>query len=258
MSAQLVARRLSYEVGRARLLAQVSSRFDSGQLTMLIGNNGAGKTTLLRTLAGFLKPTSGSVSINGDDLRTLSLKALARRRAVLPQHDALNASFSVQEIVAFAALPYTHRTIHRRIAGLFAEIIESLEIKHLQQRLYHSLSGGERQRVRLARVILQARLSEQPPGWLLLDEPLTYLDWGHQHKLLAYLHRLADEGLGVLAILHDLNLARQYAAQLCLLHNGKMLAFGKSREVLSQDNVRNVFGMDVAIDRSSSNLGVSV
>jgi len=245
--AQLVARRLSYEAAQARLLERVSSRFNAGQLAMLIGNNGAGKTTLLRLLAGFLKPAAGSVSINGDDLRALSLKALARRRAVLPQHDALNASFSVQEIVAFAEMPYAHRAIYRRSPSLKAEIVELLEIKHLQQRLYHSLSGGERQRVRLARVILQARLSEQPPGWLLLDEPLTYLDWGHQHKLLAYLRRLAGEGLGVLAILHDLNLARQYAAQLCLLHNGKMIAFGESREVLNKDNVRNVFGMDVAL-----------
>ena len=238
---------LSYRVGRACLLDQINSRFSKGQVNMLIGNNGAGKTTLLRLLAGFLKPGSGSISIDGDSLSDLSLRELARRRAVLPQHDSLNTVFTVDEIVGFAELPFIEQSENQyamtHFQELKKEIIEELEIKDLQERLYHTLSGGEKQRVRLARVILQAKLSEQGTGWLLLDEPLTSLDWGHCHKLLNYLHRLATESLGILAVIHDLSLVLQYADEVCMLHERQVYATGSSADVLSEENLKNVFNV---------------
>ena len=210
---------------------------------MLTGNNGAGKTTALRLLAGFLKPCTGSILINGNNLAQFNLKQLARRRAVLPQHDSLNTILSVSEIVDLAALPFNDKSIRRPLKELTAEIIETLEIKHLRDRLYHTLSGGEKQRVRLARVILQARLSHQETAWLILDEPLNSLDWGHRYKLLDYLRHLATKGLGILAVLHDLNLVLQYADQVCLLHNGRIFAHGRGYDVLSKDNIREVFNI---------------
>ena len=214
---------------------------------MLIGNNGAGKTTLLRLLAGFLQPDSGSIFIDGDSLSELSLTELACRRAVLPQHDALNTVFAVDEVVGFAKLPFNNQSANQyamtHFQQLKKEVTEELEIKGLQDRLYHTLSGGEKQRVRLARVILQAKLGEQGTSWLLLDEPLTSLDWGHGHKLLNYLHRLASEGLGILAIMHDLNLVLQYADEVCMLHRGQVYASGCSADVLNEKNVKNVFGV---------------
>lgn len=249
MTQYLISHDLSYHAGQTCLLDRINSRFSSGQINMLIGNNGAGKTTLLRLLAGFLKPSSGSISINGKDLHSLNLKQLARRRAVLPQHDTINTVFSTHEIISFAELPFadqsTNPSVIIRTKKLKAEIIEELEIKDLQDRLYHTLSGGERQRVRLARVILQARLSYRDTGWLILDEPLASLDWGHQHKLLDYLRYLATEGLGILLVLHDLNSVLQYADEVCLLHEGQVFESGRSSDVLSEDNVRNIFKVNV-------------
>ena len=245
MTQYLTSHSLSYHAGRTCLLNQINSRFSSGQVNMLIGNNGAGKTTLLRLLAGFLKPSAGSVSINGKELAALNLKQLSRCRAVLPQHDTINTIFSVCEIVSFAELPFTDQSARVRIKELRKEILEELEIKDLQDRLYHTLSGGEQQRVRLARVILQARLGHGDAGWLMLDEPLTSLDWGHQHKLLYYLRRLATEGLGILVVLHDLNSVSQYADEVCLLHKGQVFASGSSADVLSEDNVKNVFKVKI-------------
>ena len=249
MTQYLTSHSLSYHAERTCLLHQINSCFSSGQVNMLIGNNGAGKTTLLRLLAGFLKPSAGSISINGNDLSALNLKQLARRRAVLPQHDTINTIFSVCEIVGFAELPFTDQSAEQseriRAKKLRKEIIEELEIKDLQDRLYHTLSGGERQRVRLARVILQARLGHRDTGWLMLDEPLTSLDWGHQHKLLYYLRRLATEGLGILVVLHDLNSVLEYADEVCLLHKGQVFAAGSSTDVLSEDNVKNVFKVKI-------------
>ena len=248
MTQYLMSHDLSYHVGRTCLLARIDSRFDKGQVNMLIGNNGAGKTTLLRLLAGFLKPDSGSIFIDGERLSDLSLIELARRRAVLPQHDALNTVFSVDEVVSFAKLPFSNQSVNRHtlrhLQRLKEEIIEELEVRDLQDRLYHTLSGGEKQRVRLARVILQAKLSKEGTGWLLLDEPLTSLDWGHQHKLLNYLHRLATEGLGILAIMHDLNSVLQYADDVCMLNRGQVCATGRGVDVLSQKNMKNVFGVN--------------
>ena len=247
MTHHLTSHDLSYRVGRACLLDRINSRFNKGQVNMLIGNNGAGKTTLLRLLAGFLKPGSGSISIDGNSLSDLSLRELARRRAVLPQHDALNTVFSVDEVISFAELPFSDQSANQyaktHLQKLKEEIIEVLEIKDLQDRLYHTLSGGEKQRVRLARVILQAKLGEQGKGWLLLDEPLTSLDWGHCHKLLNYLHYLATEGLGILAVMHDLNSVLQYADEVCMLHQGRVYATGRSADVLNEKNVKNVFNV---------------
>ena len=247
MTLHLRSHDLSYRAGPTCLLNRINNRFNKGQVNMLIGNNGAGKTTLLRLLAGFLKPDTGSISIEGDSLSTLSLIELARRRAVLPQHDSLNTVFTVDEIIGFAKLPFTGQSTNQyamiHFQELKKEIIEELEIKNLQNRLYHTLSGGEKQRVRLARVILQAKLGEQGTGWLLLDEPLTSLDWGHCHKLLNYLHRLATEGLGILVVMHDLNLVLQYADEVCMLHEGQVYASGRSADVLNEENLKNVFGV---------------
>ena len=243
MTQHLTSHNLSYYAGHSCLLNQVDSRFVSGQINMLTGNNGAGKTTLLRLLAGFLKPSAGSISINGNDLCRLNLRELACCRAVLPQHDALNTIFSVREIVGFAELPFTNQPTRQAVKSLKEETLAELEITHLQDRLYHTLSGGEKQRVRLARVILQTRLSRQETAWLMLDEPLTFLDWRHQHKLLDYLQRLATEGLGILAVLHNLNLVSQYADEVCLLHNGRVFASGRSADVLNENNMRDIFKM---------------
>ena len=242
MTNHLTSHNLSYSAGRTCLLDRVSSCFSAGQINMLTGNNGAGKTTLLRLLAGFLKPDSGSITMNGDKLSDLSLRELARRRAVLPQHDAINTIFTVDEIVSFAELPFAYQSKQQAIKELRKEITEELEIKHLQDRLYQTLSGGEKQRVRLARVILQAKLSRQETPWLMLDEPMSSLDWGHQHKLLDYLRRLATEGFGILAVLHDLNLVMQYADEVCLLHNKRIFASGHSADVLDENNMRDIFG----------------
>ena len=241
MTNHLIADNLSYYTRHTCLLKQVDCCWQAGQLNMLTGNNGAGKTTLLRLLAGFIKPHSGSISISDDNLANFSLKELARRRAVLPQHDSLNTIFSVSEIIDFAALPFSYKSMRKSMDKLKKKITEALEIKHLQNRFYHTLSGGEKQRVRLARVILQARLSQQKTAWLMLDEPLNSLDWGHQHKLLDYLRQLASKGLGILIVLHDLNLVLQYADEVCLLHNGQVFASGSSADVLSKDNIKQVF-----------------
>ena len=255
MTLHLTSHDLSYRAEPTCLLNRINNRFNKRQVNMLIGNNGAGKTTLLRLLAGFLQPDSGSISIDGDNLSKLSLIELACRRAVLPQHDSLNTVFTVDEVVGFAELPFTDQSANQytmtHFQELKREIIEELEIKDLQSRLYHTLSGGEKQRVRLARVILQAKLGEQGTSWLLLDEPLTSLDWGHCHKLLNYLHRLTTEGLGILAVMHDLNLVLQYADEVCMLHEGQVYACGRSADVLNKKNLKNVFGVASNFGKSS-------
>lgn len=247
MTERLESHSVSYYASNCCLLCEVSSRFQAGQFSVLAGKNGAGKTTLLRLLSGHWQPRTGTILIDGCDLRTMSLLELAQKRAVLPQHDELNAIFTVREIVDFALLPYAGLLTAAKIKEQRDTVLAELDLHPLQSRIYTSLSSGERQRVRLARVIFQAKLSCDEPAWLILDEPLTSLDWGYQHKLLSYLCRLSSQGLGVLAVLHDLNLVLQYADYVCLLRDGQLAVAGPSEEVLDGGNIRDVFGIEAEL-----------
>jgi iron complex transport system ATP-binding protein len=171
---------------------------------------------------------------------------------VLPQESALTFPFTVQEVVLMG------RTPHERTAGraeddaIVCAALEAVECQMLTDRIYTTLSGGERQRVQLARVLAQiwdARSTSQPPGarYLLLDEPTASLDLAYQHGTLDIARRFARAGVGVLAILHDLNLAAQYADRLAVLQAGRMVALGTPAQVLQPSLIERVFAIPALV-----------
>jgi iron complex transport system ATP-binding protein len=248
----LQASDIEVRLGGATRLRQVSLRLPPGELHALLGPNGAGKTTLLRVMAGDLRPDGGSVQLNDRELNRFSARALARCRAVLPQTDHLQFAFSARDVVAlgrFAAVDQGPR----QEAAIVEEALTAAGVLHLADRPYPELSGGERARVRFARVMAQLWVADaQASRYLLLDEPTAALDLAHQHACMAMATCLAAGGIGVLAILHDPNLAMRYAHRVTLLSEGRAVTSGAPEEVLSAERLSAVYGVPVAVDRLPS------
>ena len=248
-AAELRADALWRRRGERVLLRDVSVAFGAGRLTALVGGNGAGKTTLLQLLAGH-PPDAGVVLMNGVPVVGQDAGVVARRRAVLPQSDELNVPFSVREVVELAFSPFAGVVAAPELARAADEVMRRLDVAGLARRVYLSLSGGEKQRTRVARVVLQALCGRDGPRYLLLDEPMTALDVAWQHEVMRYLKELAACGYGVVAVVHDLNLARRYADDVCLLRHGRIAACGEAARVLDERNIREVFDVDVALIES--------
>ena len=236
------------------ILQGVGLGSEPGRVTALIGPNGAGKSTLLHLLSGALAPDRGEVSLDGRALAAWPQGALARRRAVLPQSLELSFPFRALEVVLMGRSAHGGRSSHAHDLEVALAALAEVDAGHLAERIYPTLSGGERQRVQLARVMAQIwpEPGEQAARHLLLDEPTNNLDLAHQHRLLAFARRLAETGVGVLAVLHDPNLAALYGDRIVLLVDGRVQAEGSAEAVLTETEIETAFDLKVAIQRHPS------
>jgi iron complex transport system ATP-binding protein len=244
----LEAREVTVEADGTRLLDGVSVEVPPGQVTAVVGPNGAGKSTLLAVISGERTPSAGEVWLEGRRLAEWPRIERARTRAVLPQDSTLAFAFTALEVVLIGRTPHVRGAEQPADLAIARAALEAAGAADLEARLYPTLSGGERQRVQLARVL--AQIWEAPPAgarYLLLDEPTSSLDLAHQHDTLALARRFAAEGAGVVAILHDLNLAAQYADRIVVLRNGRLIAAGSAGEVLTPEVILEVFGMPVIV-----------
>ncbi len=242
----LKASGLSFAIAGCPLLVKVDVTLAPGTVTAVVGPNGSGKTSLLKLLSGELAPTAGAVTLQHKDLSKWSARERAQLIAVLPQHSGLHFPFTVEDVIALGRYP--HSSGQQRDHEIVEQVIAQVDAEHLRQRSYMTLSGGEKQRVHLARVLAQVwEASELGARYLLLDEPTSALDLAHQHLALATAQHMAMQGVGVLVILHDLNLAAQYADQVLLLKAGQTVAQGDSYSVFTVDNIRQVFEVDVQL-----------
>lgn len=247
----LVAERVSLEAEGRLLLDAVSLQLRPGEVHVLLGPNGAGKSSLLRLLAGDVQAQAGQVLLNGRRLQDWTARERARLRAVLPQGDNLRFGFTAAEVVGLGRLAARTGSPEQE-AALIEQALSDTDAQALAARRYPSLSGGERQRVQLARVMVQL----VTPGsqdlrdrYLLLDEPTAALDLAHQHSCLALVRQKAREGAGVLAVLHDLNLALRIADRVSLLHQGRLLAQGAPDEALQPELLQQAFGAALSFRR---------
>ena len=245
----LFAAAVTVRLGRNVVLADVSLTLQPGQVAALIGPNGAGKSTLLRVLCGDLAPEAGSVSIGGRRIGTFGIQHLAETRAVMAQTPAVMFDFTVAEVVRMGWVQdalYRHEVAERA----FAEVAAACKIEDLLERTYRTLSGGEQRRVQFARALLQIwRDNGDPePRYLMLDEPTANLDLAHELAVLRMAREVADAGVGVLAVLHDLNLAARFADELTLLHNGRVVSSGSPCRVLDADTLAAVYGTSIIVE----------
>lgn len=227
------------------LLSPLDVCFSPGRVTAVLGPNGAGKSTLLGLTAMHRRGQTGQVRLNGVDITRQDARQLALQRAFMPQDTATAFDFTVRDIVELGRYPHRHRpTAHE--AALVEAAMQATGVSGLQDRVLNTLSGGEKARAQLARVLSQIwePLESGQPRWLLLDEPTAALDISHQHHVLGMVRQWAlAQGVGVVAVLHDVNLALRYADDVLLLKSGLAAGWGPVRSVLTPAAVGAVWGV---------------
>ena len=213
-------------------LAGVTAALQPGTLTAICGPNGAGKTTLLRALAGL---QSGPITLGDQPLSAIPPRTRAQAIGYLPQHGEAAWNLTAKALVRLGRLP--HRTSAAEDEAACHTALAALDLLDLAQRPIHTLSGGERARVLLARVLAGS------PRWILADEPLASLDLAHTRTLLQHLRRLADQGVGVIVVVHSLAHAMNHAGRALVLHEGRLAADGLPETALSADVLERVWGV---------------
>lgn len=231
--------------GKTEIIRGIDLAVKPGERVAVIGPNGAGKSTLLGALAGDRSLAKGHVLLDGKPLPRWSKRDLAKRRAVLPQHSNVAFDFTGLQVAMLGLLAHRDRLSERQMRELAEQALGETEALAFADRPYTVLSGGERQRVQLARVLVQCDAEPAAMPFLLLDEPIAGLDLSHQHAALASARRRADRGLGVLAVLHDLNMAARYADRVAIMEQGRITALGSADAVLEPARLSAVFATPI-------------
>ncbi len=229
---------VSQDYGWGQVLNDISFHLAEGENFGIIGPNGSGKSTLIRVISGLLSPSQGEVRFRGKPVHTYRKKELARQIAVLEQEGTALLPFSVKDVVAMGRYPWLKlfSDINSEDERIIAEVLKTLGLWEVRAKPVNTLSGGQRQLVSLARAMAQQ------PSALILDEPTTYLDIGHQVLVMQHVRRwYMEQGITVIMVLHDLNLAGQYCDQLLLLEQGQIRAWGKAAEVLDEGTITSVY-----------------
>ncbi|GAA4434767.1 heme ABC transporter ATP-binding protein [Ravibacter arvi] len=236
---------VGYKANGRSLITDVSLRIEAGRFVAIVGPNGAGKSTFLKLLTGELTPACGSIRLEGRDLKRYRQPELARRRAVLAQQNHVSLPFSVREIVMMGRYPFHKNAPEERDFAIVEACLREVEMLGLADRVFPTLSGGEQQRAQLAKAL--AQIWEITGAFLFLDEPTNGLDLRHQCHSLEIARQLAGKGTGVVAVLHDLNMALQYADEVVMMQHGKVYAKGRPEETLTEENIRRVFDVQVRL-----------
>lgn len=236
----------SFSVGQRVLLEPLTLALPTRNVIGLIGHNGSGKSTLIKLLARQQTPTGGLISFEGKRLEEWRDRPFARKVAYLPQQTPAAAGMLVGELVALGRYPW-HGALGRfgvEDRKMVEEAMELTDVAIYRDRAVDTLSGGERQRVWLAMLVAQN------PDCLLLDEPTSALDIAHQIEVLSLVRRLTEErGLGVILVLHDVNMAARFCDEILALHSGTLIARGRPEEILTPDQLQAIYGTRMGVMR---------
>ena len=238
--------RISFKYGEKRVLQDVTFSVEKGEFFGILGPNGSGKSTLLNLIDGLRLPCEGEVRLKGVAPGRMKRKALARLVAVVPQEQSWVFPLTVEEVVLMGRSPHLGRFAFEseRDFAVVRSAMAAADLLPFSARIMETLSGGERQRVWIARALAQE------PEIILLDEPTASLDIAHRIDTFDLFRALSKKkGLTVVAVTHDLNLASLYCDRIALLDQGRLNALGRSEEVLTESNIREVFGVNVVVDR---------
>ncbi len=234
---------ISFSYNTKEVIKNISLALEQGEFLGIIGPNGAGKSTILKILGGILKAKKGTVLVLNRDMDTMDQKQRAQKIAFVPQETHFALNFSVEDIVLMGRFPYL-RAFQRESKNDLEAVEHALghaDILEFRKRPINSLSSGERQRVVLARALAQQ------PEILLLDEPTSHLDLHHQYAIMEFLKKMNTEGMSIIIVNHDLNLASLYCERLVLIHEGSVHSEGTPRILLNEETLRNVYRTNVKI-----------
>ncbi|MCO8182679.1 MAG: ABC transporter ATP-binding protein [Tropheryma whipplei] len=230
--------KLSFSYGKNKVLHDISIEIKRGSFIAIIGANGCGKSTFLRSIAG-LNRFEGDILLDKQHIRRLKPKNLAKHIAFLPQQVNLPEGLTIADLVSRGRYP--HQSILHRWTKtdekVVKESLQAVQASHISQRAIEAVSGGQRQRALIAMVLAQQTRI------LLLDEPTTFLDIAYQYEILELLASLNRESKTIICSLHDLNQAARYASHLFVMGEGRIIASGEPKKVITENLIENAFGL---------------
>lgn len=234
---------VSFQYNSTLSLDKVSLKLYESETLGIIGPNGSGKTTLLKCINKILKPKGGSIFLNGNNVHKMSRMEIAKHIGYVPQSSTSAQALTVFEVVLMGRRPHIGWQSSDKDIEKAWEVLGLLKIESLAMRSFNELSGGEQQRVIIARSLAQeAKI-------LLLDEPTSNLDIRHQLEVMELSRELVDkQKLTVVVAIHDLNLASRYCDKIVMMKTGQIVAAGKPTDVLTPENIKSVYGVEVAIN----------
>lgn len=242
----LEARKISYSHRQFSILNDISLLVDNGELLVIVGPNGAGKSTLLSLLANEMGTDGDAVMFKNKNFRKWDGKELPYHKAKFSQSNNQDIPLSVKEVVMMGRYPYFNAIPHKEDNDAVAKAMHETDVAALEHRDYNSLSGGEKQRVHLARVL--AQLDNTVTNKLVfLDEPLNNLDVLHQHRILHTIKNFTGRGNTAVMVLHDLNLAAQFADRVMLLKKGKVVSHDVPNKVFTREIISSVYNFPCTV-----------
>lgn len=244
MTSVFELRNVSYKYDETPILQEISLQIPRNLITGILGPNGSGKTTLLKVLSGISKPNEGYVRLNDKPLEEYSRPEIARQIAFLEQNNSTSLPFTVREVVEMGRYPWLKplASLSLKDREIIDYALQCFNLIEKQDQIVETLSGGERQLVSLARAMAQE------PQILILDEPTTYLDIGHQSMVMEYLRKWHRKyRTTILMVMHDLNLSSQYCDHLIVLKQGRTVATGGKKEVLCEDLIARIYKASFAM-----------
>ncbi len=237
----LESKNLKIKYGSKVIIENANFKVNEEEIVTIIGPNGSGKTTLIKALSRFIKQDSGQIFLRGQDIYSVPTKKIARQVAILPQQKHVSPDISIEKLVSYGRYP--HLNFGQRISQKDREIIdwaiEKTGLEDIKDRYMGKLSGGESQRAWIAMALAQK------PEILILDEPTTYLDISYQLEILELIKDLNKSlGITVIMVLHDLNQAARYSDKIYVLKEGNICAYGRPRNIIEADLIKDVFRIE--------------
>lgn len=233
---------LSKKYFNKTVVDDVSFEIPKGKVTSFIGPNGAGKSTVMGMISRLIKKDSGEVNFKGKDILNWRGKDLAKNLAILSQSNNINIKLTVRELVSFGRFPYSKSHLTKEDNEIVDDALNAMELYEMADKFIDELSGGQRQRAFIAMIIAQ------DTEYVLLDEPTNNLDIYHSISVMQTVEKLSHEyGKTVVVVLHELNLASFYSDYICAFKDGKILKFGTSKEIMTNEILNELYRVDFEI-----------
>ena len=233
---------VQYNIGKTEIIKNISVEILPGEFTMILGTNGSGKSTFLKLFSGTIAPVSGEIFYGDEKLSSLKVENISKIRAVLSQRTDVAFPITAAEVVMMGRYPHFNFNPNKKDEDVVREVMALMNVEKFASRNYLTLSGGEKQRIQFARALAQIwNTDPQTISYLFMDEPLTGLDIHYQQSFLKIATSLLHPKLILVAVMHDINLAMQYADKVIFLKKGMLAAAGKTKDIISEDLIENVF-----------------
>ena len=255
----IYSEKISLKYNDKSILEDINIEIKKGMILSILGPNGAGKSSLLNILSGDVESNIGNVFYDNTDIKNISIQERAFIRSVMSQNQPIVFDFSVRDIVEMGWLDKGNIRYSNNINNAIIGVLNDCEIAHLEKRKFNTLSGGEQRRVHFARSLIQLwrESGNKDSRYLMLDEPTSNLDLSHQIKLMNMLKKLANDGVGILLILHDLNLAFNFSDYIAIIKNGKLFAYDKPLNIINKNILEDVFELTFNVDIIDNKINVN-